>query len=614
MRTRLLIALGIVVVATALPTRAMARGWTPYDRPAQYGVVKEADRSITMSDGVVLSADVLRPDKPGRYPVLVEQTPYNKSLVDGSNSFGATSYFAQRGYVVVVVDVRGTGSSGGQWDSFGTREQLDGPEVVKWARALPESDGRVGLLGPSYMAIMQLVTAAQHPPGLKAIFPFIPMADSYRDVTMSGGQIDSGFIPFWLGLVTAGGLVPPSYALDGNPQHLVQGLTTLAGHATGIAGFQASASVNVSTGGDLAYDGPFWKARSPLELVDKINVPAFVVGGLHDIFQRGEPLIYERLKRRVTTRLLIGPWTHVTAAEGQGLPGSGMPESLPQIQLRWFDHYLKRIDTRIGDIPKVTQYFWGDNRYETRPDWPDPKLAPSRIYLRSGRSLSRNAPTSREAPDAFVQQPVSGICTQSTGQWTAGLGSSIPCTNDNRLNQGGVKYTTAPFRRPLRVDGPLLARLWVKTTARDAVVSVRVSDIAPNGTPTELTAGWLAGSFRKVDGSRSRYVRGQLLQPWHPFTRASVESVPAGTPIPLAVEIFPTSAVIAPGHRLQVEVAPSDFPHSVPPAPQALASLGGVVQVLHDKQHPSYVALPTLGSRCDRRGCASLPVPDMTRG
>jgi uncharacterized protein len=512
----------------------------------------------------------------------------------------------------VIEDVRGTGSSQGQWQSFDDREQRDGFESVQWAASQPWSDGKVGLFGPSYMGLNQLLTAAQHPAGLKAIFPIVPMADGYRDITYSGGSLNTGFIPLWLGLVTAGSLAPPQYAADGNPNDLVQAVTELAGHATGVGGFQLNAVVNGATGGDEAYDGPFWKTRSPLEVVDRINVPAFVIGGLHDLFQRGEPLVYERLKHRVNTRLLIGPWTHVDASEGNGLPGNGVPESLGQIELRWFDHYLKGMRTNLGQVPKVTQWAWGDERFETQRDWPDPRLSPSRQYLRAGNALSVHKPKSNEPPDQYVQNPLAGICTESTTQWTAGLGGQIPCTDDNRGNEatsGGVSYTTSPLKRNLRIDGPILANLWLSTSRSDAVATVRVLDVGPDGKATDMTDGWLAASFRKNDPSRSRYVRGQLLQPWHPFTRDSVLPVPSGQPMRLPIEVFPTNAVIAKGHRLRVDVEGGDFPHQLPPLPLAANELGGTVQVLHDQQHPSYIELPTLGKQARR-----LSVPNLTRG
>jgi putative CocE/NonD family hydrolase len=394
----------------------------------------------------------------------------------------------------------------------------------------------------------------------------------------------------------------------------------------GAVNFQTSTVANGIMGGSVAFDGPFHRTRSTIELLDQIDVPAFVTGGHHDLFQRGEPLIYERLKRNVEARLLMGPWHHLTGSQGEGLAESGLP-SLDQIALRWFDNYLKGIDTGIRSIPKVTQYAYGDERYETQPDWPDPRMRPQRRWLRAGGRLSEEPPTGDEQPDRFVQQPLSGICTQSTNQWTAGLTDPLPCTNDNRFNEafgGGVLYTTPPMQEDTKLSGPILADLWVTTTARDAVVSVRVTDVAPDGSSRELSGGWLAGSFRATDPRRARVVHGQLMQPWHPFTRESVLPVTPGEPTELPIEVFPVNAVIPQGHRLRVAVNPSDFPHSLPPLPQLSGSLGGTVSVLHDAEHPSYVALPTLGSciratRRDRRarraveGCRMLRTPRLTR-
>ena len=186
-----------------------AADWAP--RPATYGVGVTQDVKITMSDGVALRADVLLPTggpAGERFPVLVTQTPYNKAA---PRLNFRSDYLVQRGYAQVIVDVRGTGGSEGSWDSFGTREQLDGPELVEWARTQPWSDGRVGLHGTSYGAINQILTAAQKPQGLKAIFPIVPAGDIYRDIAASGGQVNTSFIPVWLGLVTGLGLVPPTY-------------------------------------------------------------------------------------------------------------------------------------------------------------------------------------------------------------------------------------------------------------------------------------------------------------------------------------------------------------------------------------------------------------------
>ena len=606
--TAALVAAVLTSVGTTQARAASTPAWTPYDRPAQYAVAVDQHISIQMSDGIVLNAVIRHPAAPGRFPVIVTLTPYN-----GTN--GAINvdndYLVQRGYVQVVVDVRGTGESQGTWESFGTREQRDGYEVVEWAAGQPWSNGIVGMWGASYMAISQLFTAAQQPPHLKAIFPIVPMSDSYRDMVFPGGQNNTGFIPLWLALVSGGALIPPDYALDGNSADLARGLGELGQHALNMPGFAANSELQ-GMAGNTAYDGLNWKSTSPLEVVDQIRVPTFVVGGEHDIFQRGEPLIYERLKSRVPTRLLIGPWTHTNASSGAGLPADGVP-SLDSIALRWFDQYLKGMETNIDAIPRVTQYVLGPGRWETGTDWPDPGLSPSRLYLAAGNKLDAAAPTLPGTPDTFLQNPVSGVCTQSTSQWSAGLLGAVPCTTDNRLDEAtsGVSYTTLPLAQDLRFNGPLFADVWVSTTASDAVVTVRVTDVAPDGTSTELTDGWLAGSFRAVDSSRSRFVSGQLLQPWHPFTQSSVLPVAAGQPIELPIEIFPTDALIPTGHSLRLYVGPNDFPHAVPPLSQLTASLGGVVQVLHDPQHASYLELPTLGA-CGP--CKTLPVPNLIRG
>jgi hypothetical protein len=594
-----------------------AKRWTQYTRPAQYGVVEEANVPIRMPDGVVLRANVARPDSPGPHPALIVQTPYNKDFVVNEFLGGTSRWFVERGYAVVTVDVRGTGASGGVWDSFGPNEQRDGAAVVRWVRRQPWSNGRVGLTGPSYMAITQIYTAAQRPKGLKAIFPIVPLGDGYRDIVFSGGQINVAFIPLWLGLVTAGSLVPaPEIDPDDPIGSLLGSLNALVSHIAGALSFQIPTIVEAAAGGYIAYDGPFWKTRSPLEALRRVNVPTFVVGGLHDIFQRGEPLIYERLKNRVPARLLIGPWTHVGASTGEGLPRDGVPD-LREIALRWFDRWVmgKRRATRIARMPRVTQWVWGRERYAVQRDWPNPRLRPTRLHLRGGKRLARSAPSAAEPAQSFLQHPLSGICTQSTVQWTAGLGEAIPCTTDNRLNElGEAVYTTAPRKRPLRLDGPALADLWVTTTAREAVLSVRLTDVAPDGTSTELTSGWLAATFRAVDRSRSRFVHGRLLQPWHPFTKASVRPVRPGEPTRMRVEIFPTSAVIKPGHRLRLTIGPSDFPHQLPPLPQALDSLLGQVRVLTDQAHPSFVELPVRRAKCRPGACGRHPVPRLLRG
>jgi hypothetical protein len=562
-----------------------------------------------MPDGTVLRANVYRPDKPGRYPVLLFQDPYGANGPTKNDGGASDPFLVQRGYVQVVVDVRGTGQSQGSWDPFGAQEQRDGYDLVQWAAGQPWSDGKVGGAGCSYLAIEQLLTAAQRPPHLKAIFPCAPMGDSYRDMVMTGGSVDTSFIPAWVAQIALGMVQPP----PADPQTPATALTKVGG----VVSAATNVTVNPLTGGQLAYDGPYWRSKSPLEVADRIRVPTFVIGGLHDIFQRGEPLLYEKIKHHAFTWLLIGPWMHLTYFTG--LPSDGVPD-LHHLELSFYDRWLKGVRTPITTTPAVTQYEWGPGHYVASQDWPNPRLRTQRLYLRGAGRLTSAAPQRPEPTQSFQQDPATGICTLSSSQWTAGAAGYLPCESNPQPDQtlGAAIYETAPQRRAIKLDGPILADVWLTTTAHEAPITVRISDIGPDGSVNELTDGWLSAGFRALDPTRSRYVQGQLLQPWHPFT--SDATVDPGKPYELAVEVFPTNALLMPGHRLRVTIASGDFPHQLAPLPELVRSLAGTTTILTDPRHRSYLALPAIGSGCTlgrtRSGhtCRTWPTPMLIVG
>lgn len=583
----------ITAAATAALLASPAAAWTP--RAATFGVAKQQDVAITMNDGVVLHADVLRPaaadgtPAPGTFPVLLTQTPYNK--IAPQLNF-ESDYLVSRGYVQVIADVRGTGSSEGNWDSFGSREQRDGYELVEWARTQPWSDGDVGLHGTSYGAINQILTAAQHPAGLKAIFPIVPAGDIYRDITASGGQVNTSFIPIWLGLVTGLGLLPPTYAAS-DP---VEAAHVLSQHLGNTATFQAPTVLSAMSGSDQDFDGPFYRSRSPIEVVDKVDVPTFVMGGWFDLFQRGEPLLYQRLRANgVPTRLVMGPWYHITA--GNGLPADGLA-SKDELELRWFDHYVRGVeDSALAtDIAPVTYFENGGGHYQAVDNYPASDARATALHLAGAASPGTNGqlttgPASG-GPDTIVANPATGVCSRSTGQWTAGA-AAPPCETDNRANDAyGLSYDLA-VDTPLRLFGPITARLFVTSAnGRDAQLTARVEDVAPDGTATQLTAGWQVLSLRANDTARSVFEDGLLVQPYHPFTRASVLPI-AGDAMEVAVEVFPTGALIAPGHKLRLTLQTADAPHLTAPLPQAINSAGAVLGIVHDAAHPSELVLST---------------------
>lgn len=580
----------MLALAAALVPAAPAHAWEP--RPAEYEVVKETNVPIQMSDGVTLYADVVRPAKdgtavPGRFPVILTQTPYNKQAPQLNFQ---NDYLVQRGYVQVIADVRGTGSSEGMWDSFGAREQRDGYELAEWV-ASPErewSDGRVGLYGASYGAINQIFTAAQHPRGLRAIFPIIPAADTYRDITGSGGQLNTAFIPMWLGLVTTLGLLPPTYT----PTDPVRAAEVLVEHSNGAVAFQGNTLVGGSSGGDTAYDGPFYRQRSPIEVVDQVEVPAFVIGGWYDLFQRGEPMLYERLARRVPARLLMGPWYHLDASGGEGLPKDGVPAPR-DLALRWFDRWVRGVpDPALDeDIAPVTYNELGSDTYLRANGWPFADVRHEAFGLVAGGTLVRGEPAGK--PETLPWTPAAGVCTRSTTQWTAGIaGAGTPCETDNSLNDGQALAYELPLGEDLRLGGPIALRLFVSTEAKDGQITARIEDVAPDGSANQITAGWQVLSLRALDREKTVRRDGHIVQPYHPFTEESKLAVKPGEPMEVWVEIFPTAVRIPKDHKLRLVLQSADVPHLTPPLPQALDSLGGDMQVWHDAERPSQLILP----------------------
>ncbi len=593
-------AIGALVLSTTAPVQAAASGWKP--RAAKYGVVVEKDVRIRMSDGLQLVADVFRPAHngkaaPGRFPVIVSQTPYNK-VFPGANM--VSDYLVKRGYVQVSVDVRGTGGSPGVWNAFAKREQLDGKEIVEWAGSRPWSDGRIGLFGASYGAINQIFTAAQRPKGLKAIFPVLPMGDAYRDVAGTGGQLGLAFVPLWMAAVSGLGLIPPSYR-KADPKAAEK---VIRQHLGNITSFQVPMIFNALAGGDKAFDSSYYRTRSPLEVIDRVNVPAFIVGGEFDIFQRSQPLLYQRLaKRGVPSKFVYGPWYHVDgAAPALGLPfpgGAKQPgASLQQLALRWYDKYVRGVPIK-DDLAPVTYYENGSKRWKTAGTWPPASVRYRALNL-SGRAvkgvragaLTWSKPSG--GPDKLPWAPLAGLCTRSAVQWTTGVGAllGLSCATDQRDNDKlGLTYDLK-VRKALHLAGPVNAHLWVSSKTKDGALTVRVEDVAPSGKVTQLSAGWQMLSLRKLDKRKTVRSNGMITQPYHPYTKRSIQATKPGKPVPVDVEIYGLSGVIKPGHRLRVSIQTGDFPHVIPNFGQLGESAGGGLKIWHDPAHRSWVALP----------------------
>lgn len=598
--------------------------WAP--PPARYGVGVRRNIAVEMSDGVVLRADVHYPTEPetglpaaGPFPVLLSLTPYGKLAPPPAAQIGGgpTPRLIRRGYIEAMVDVRGTGASGGSFEMFGPDQARDGAELVTWASTLPNSNGRVGMFGISYLAINQLFTAAAVGPDspLKAIFPVMAANDFYRDVAAMGGAPHLVAVRGYGAVYSMLNVINPALEFvtpGGHPRPRSGGLAAVRQRGRDQRKFFWPLIGEVRAGGDAAYDGPLWdrmRADPLLPAIAANKVAVFLVGGWHDAFQRGAPLNYAALQNAAIgrpasapmqpgqpqvdrIRLMMGPWYHVSDFDGL---------KMQDLQLRWFDYWLK--DDAAAEItgPPFSFQPIGDRRWHHTREYPIPAATPARFYLSQGGRLDADAPPGQSLA-TLRYRPRGPMSGRSLEQWSLGLSSFVTTSaggrtrhdqDNRRVQRGALTYTTDAFEAPVLLAGPIALRIHATADTTETLWVAHLDDVAPEGVCRPLTQGALLGSHRALDPDRTWYLPdGTVLRPHHISTRSAVRPVEPGEPTGYDIEIFPTVALIAPGHRLRLTLTTYDFPHLVPTAPARQALAGGTYQLHQGGRTPSFLLLP----------------------
>ncbi len=611
-----------VIAASSAP----GSRWRP--ERAIYGTASRDDIAIRGAGGTLIRVNEIYPTladgrpAPGKFPVVMTMTPYGKGQGGssrpgsaqqpggGSATGGADNYLVQRGYIDVVEDVRGTGDSNGSWGLFDPVQQADAIKVLDWAAHLPNSTGRVGTYGPSYLGIDQMLLAGavgRHS-SLKAIFPMVPGNDLYRDTVTMGGLLDAEFSAAYLGLTGTLNTVNPVGDAASDPQVLADLAGIEADHANGLASYHAASIAQILSGGAQTYDGSYWQARSPQTVIERIvanGIPAYLVGGEFDIFQRGEPIDYAELQngwagRSVTApmrpgqpvtgryQLIDGPWEHLNASS----------VDVDLLELEWFDTWLKGERTGMAQTPTPLHYYdLGTGRFDETTTYPFSAATPTRFYLGSAGRLGTAKPRAGGA-DPIAWSPAGSPCGRPVDQWAMGgvsipahtAGLPAPCADDDRAWQtpgDTVSYTSAPFPRARTLAGPIAATVYATSTTPETEWVAQVEEVTPDGASYPLTSGALLGSMRAVDGRLSWTARGMTVLPYHPYTPAAQRAVPTGRVTSYQIEIFPTLVTIARGDRLRLTLSTADTPHLTPLPAQLPRLVGGVYAIEHTSSAPS---------------------------
>jgi predicted acyl esterase len=515
----------LCVFATELPTAPtyavrMEKAWIP------------------MKDGIRLAATLYKPGgatPKEKFPALLEYLPYRKDDGTAAGDYPKHAYFARRGYVSVRVDIRGFGASEGvpPEREYSEQEQVDDDQVIAWLAHQPWSNGNVGMFGISWGGFNSLQMAMRHPPALKAILAVDATAELFHDdVHYIDGMahIDE----FELNMDMAEGWVgAPDYVLDEK-----------------VLGPRFDSPPWSLLYLKHQHDGPFW--REPVRPLSEITIPSFLIGGMLDGYRDNVPDMLMQAKGPI--KAIIGPWNHT-------FPNDAVPG--PQVEwrdqaVRWFDHWLKGRDTGVQQDPRLVVYMqhWHapDPNLQSVPgewrredEWPPRDAKESILFLQPNHTLAGSMSTSGTHQLKYI--PSVGV---EAGFWWGEL------LSDGRpVDAFSLVYDSTPLQEEVAILGRPRALLQASASAPLADWFARLSDVAPDGTVTQITGAGLNGAQRD--------------------SMSEPHDLEPGKVYAFSIEMHLTSWVFPKGHRIRVAISNALWP-MVLPTPYAMTTsleLGG---------------------------------------
>jgi putative CocE/NonD family hydrolase len=597
------------VLALALPFGAAAQP-APSDNPGRnidtsllskptYKVTFQSNVRVPMRDGVTLATDIYRPDAPGKFPAILERTPYNRATYMSPDD---AKYYASRGYVVVLQDVRGTYDSDGVFYAF-KNEANDGYDTDEWIGHQDWSDGGIGTMGGSYVGYTQWAQAVAGSKYLKAMVMTVTTSDIYGNWIYIDGVSHYGFDLPWGGIEMSAHVMQNTRGFDWPPiyNHLPVATSAEAGHH--VTPHYQDWFAHPTR--DSYWDGISFEKQSDYA---KVSVPILSMDGWYDIFLRGDirddAMMHKVGATQVARdgkRLMIGPWAHSTGGRTALPVGSNGSDPTPVdfgddtpfdkniIHLRWFDHYLKGINNGVGADAPYQIFVMGENRWRNEKEWPLARTKYTNYYIQSGGRansvngdgvLTTDQPKGSES-DKFSYNPANPTPT---------MGGNVCCSNvpSGPWDQRAVErrddvlvYTTEPVTRKTEITGPVKMELYAASSAKDTDFTAKLVDVRPDGYAQNIQSGIVRARFRDGGGKA-----GQLIDP--------------GKVYAYTIDMWATSYALLPGHRLRLEVSSSDFPRfdrnlNTGEDPNTGTRMMVANQTIyHSSRYPSHVVLPLI--------------------
>ena len=597
-----------VVLGLAAPTLAGAQRPDPgHYSEVRYELEELRGVMVPMRDGVRLSVDIYRPDAPGPFPGVLALTPYDNTRIGQRE---AARWYGSRGYVVVLADDRGRFDSEGVWDPFGDLHQEDGYDLVEWIAAQPWCNGRVGMIGGSYLGWTQWWTASAAPPSLKAIAPEVAPPDHFENAPYQNGVL-AGWIMDWgarmsgrtFQTVDEGPYTGWTNTRAGDFKHTPYVTLNESRGLRSAAWFETWIRQNRSI-------DPYWRgiAYQGKEHWSRMTVPSVAITGWFDANYPGSPMNYMGMKEHGATpearrpTLIIGPWIHGRyMREAAGIDyGPEADFDFKEYAARWFDHFLKGVDNGVQGDPPVYVFVMGENAWHAEEDWPLPQTRWTRYYLSSGGHanslkgdgiLGTSLPAA-EGHDSYVYDPLSPTRDPFFGR--PGYNGHIDGAVDARLPALGdevLVYETPPLEEAVEVTGPIEARLYASTSAKDTDWMVRLVDVGPDGYAALLADGVMRARNRDPEDEGR-------------FNAAEFSTIEPGEVYEYTIRFWRgTGNLFRVGHRIRIEISSSYYPNYLPNLNTGHDNVGLVgaeeavvaeQRVYHGGEYASHVVLPVI--------------------
>ena len=571
----------------------------------KHGIAIQRDIAVPVGEGIELRLDLYLPEGLDEdIPTLLCWSPYGKeiqamalerkpirlgqSLFDQTIEIVDIAFFVSRGYAVVVPSPRGIGNSDGTNKGFlSAQDQEDCCEVIAWLGRQRWCSGKIGMVGTGFSGRIQPLVAARNPEGLSAIMPLDVIDDFYLESYTGGITTDYAF--GYAGLLPARDSA--TEAEDELGEKELRGKLAelrkrpeIRANSYFYRGLDSWPLCHYNWNADVLIHnepGPFWSSRSMAGKWKTLRVPCYFVS------------LYYEFGRSTASALNAFNEASCSVAKKAMLIESALTRRAPYDEanfemLRWYDHWLKGIDTAILDEPPIKLCILGEDRFRYETEWPLGRTAYTDLYLEASGKLTFVDPAASEAsPDdaaTLLHEPPT-LVSQAAHE--------IP----------SLDYRCGPFEKDIEITGPLSARIYSETDAEDANLCALFWELFPDGTKTLFSTGYLkmrhSGNDARSPGSAAP----------HDDTGQSVAAVP-GKVNEYAIELCPIARVVKAGHSLMLQIKAMDYAVFNPNERRSFPLLfpsGRVVgpqpgtsfvkyKIHFGKRYPSRIVLPLIKS------------------